>query len=634
MAVDTEARLTGGPPDAFKTAPVRLALPSCLLVVLTVAAHVPGIRGQFISDDHLYITKNQLMRDGDGLRRIWTELGATSQYYPLTFSSFWAEHRLWGSDPAGYHAVNISLHALNTFLLYAVLQFLGLPGAWLMAAVFSLHPVNVASVAWVSERKNVLSTAFYLASLLCYMRFLGLGLMKGKASSAVFCAAGLLLFACALLSKTVTCTLPPAILILIWWRRRRIDARTWFALAPMFAAATVLGAITIYAERSFSGAATGELALSALERLLVAGRSFWHYVGIVLWPARLSMVQPKWQIDPANWQDYLFPVLAVAALAGAWLARQRIDRGALAAVLLFTVTLLPVMGIVSFSYMQHSFVADHFVYLPCIPMIALAVSAGANLLGRLPRSSSIVRLAAGGVLVAGLAMATWRRSVVYASGELLWDDTIAKNPGSFMAYNGRGACRRAKGQFQEAITDLNRAIELKPNHAPAYHNRANAHYAIGDLSQAMADYSKVIALTHGTCGARYVAAYAARGAICIDIGDHDQAVADFSTAIKMAPHVAKYFLGRGTAQSMKGEHHLAMADYDQAILLKPNYSKAYVNRGESNAIMGNYDRAIADLSKAIELDPDFTAAYYQRAKVFEAMGRKEQAARDFSRTTP
>jgi len=631
MALDAKARPARGFAGWIGNPRVRSGLLVCSLLMLTIAAHAPGIRGGFISDDHLYITKNQLMHSGSGLRQIWLKLGATSQYYPLTFSSFWLEYRLWGTRPAGYHAVNVLLHALNALLIYIVLRRLKLPGAWLMAAIFGLHPVNVASVAWVSERKNVLSTAFYLASLLCYMKFLSLGSATKKRPSPVYCAAGLVLFGCALLSKTVTCTLPAAILVLMWWRRRPIDARAVIALAPMFAAAVVMGAVTVYAERNFSGASTDTLVFSASERLLIAGRALWHYAATLLWPARLCMVRPRWRIDPAQWQQYLFPMLAAFALAATWLAKRKIGRGPFAALALFTVTLLPVLGLVSFSYMEHSFVADHLVYLPCIALIALGVSAGMLLMRRLGRAVSRLQLPAAVVLIAVLALMTWNRSKVYADPELLWNDTIAKNPGSFMAYNGRGMCHRAKGRLAQAIADFNKAIELKPNHAPAYHNRGNAYYGMGNRAQALADYSKVIQITRGVTGSRYVASYAARAAACIELGDYDQAIADFTEAIKMAPHVAKYFLGRGTAYAKRGEHLLAIADYDEAVRLKADYSGAYVNRGESYSRLGRYDRAVADFSMAIKLNPDFGAAYYQRARAYKALGRRDLAAQDLAK---
>src|SRR5216684_8061750 len=225
------------------------------LVVLTLVAYIPAAGCGFIWDDDAYVTNNRTLRTAAGLQDIWLKPGSVPQYYPLVFSSFWVEYHLWELAPAGFHWVNALLHGLNVALLWLILSRLGVPGAWFAAAIFALHPVHVESVAWITERKNVLSGLFYLAALLAYLQFVlpapGAGLLtRPKASRRVqqtlaerasaeraasrspfsvlrslFSAGSwgwyglaLILFLCALLSKTVACSLPAALFLLLWWK--------------------------------------------------------------------------------------------------------------------------------------------------------------------------------------------------------------------------------------------------------------------------------------------------------------------------------------------------------------------------------------------------------------------------------
>jgi hypothetical protein len=253
-------------------------------------AYLPATRGDFIWDDDAYVQNNETLRSGDGLRRIWLEIGATDQYYPLVHTTFWLEYRVWQLSPAGYRGVNILLHVVSVVLLWRLLRRLSVPGAWVAAALFGLHPVHVESVAWITERKNVLSGVFYLAAAFLYLRsalptgdrpgdrpprrgVAGEG-AGGGVPRPVY-VASLLLFACALLSKTVTASLPAALLLVLWWKRGRIgwgDARS---LLPFFALGVALGSITIWMERHEVGAVGPEWDLSPVERLLIAGRALW-----------------------------------------------------------------------------------------------------------------------------------------------------------------------------------------------------------------------------------------------------------------------------------------------------------------------------------------------------------------------
>ena len=259
-----------------------------LLVVITVLAYQPVWHGGFIWDDDAHVTSPQL-RSLDGLARIWIQLSATQQYYPLVHSAFWLEHRLWGNSPLGYHLVNILLHAFAALLLARLLQRLKIPGAWLAAAIFALHPVQVESVAWVSELKNTLSGTFYLGAALAYLRF---DQSRRRGDHAL----ALGLFLLGLMSKTVIATLPAALLVVCWWQRGRLSwRRDALPLVPFFVTGVAAGLFTAWVERHFGGAQGSEYDFSIVERFLIAGRAIWFYLGKLCWPVNLVFMYPRWR---------------------------------------------------------------------------------------------------------------------------------------------------------------------------------------------------------------------------------------------------------------------------------------------------------------------------------------------------
>ncbi len=342
-----------------------------VLVLITLLAYQPVWRAGFIWDDDFYVTNNTPLHTVDGLWGIWFKPGTTIQYYPLVFTSFWAEYHFWGLQPLGYHLVNVLLHALNAILLWRVLQQLKIPGSWWAAAIFALHPVSVESVAWITERKNVLSGFFYLLAVLAYLRFRPLtDRESARAGDWRYYPLVLALFLCALLSKTVTCSLPAVLLLLVWWKNGRVERRDVLATAPLFVLGVASGFMTTWMEKHSVGANGAEWALSFVQRCLVAGRALWFYTGKLFWPRNLTFIYPHWEINAGVWWQYAFPVAALAVLIALWRVRSRIGRGPLVAVLFFAGTLVPALGFFDVFPFRYSYVADHFQYLACIGLIA------------------------------------------------------------------------------------------------------------------------------------------------------------------------------------------------------------------------------------------------------------------------
>ena len=282
-------------------------------------------------DDDAHLTKPEL-QSLSGLGRIWTDPGATQQYYPLLHSAFWIEHTLFGDAMLGYHVTNVLLHATAAILAVAVLMRLGLPGASLAGILFTVHPVCVESVAWVSEQKNTLSLVFYLLAGLAYLRF---DRGRGQSGSARRYATASILFVAALLSKTVTATLPAALLVIAWWRRGRIEwKRDIVPVLPWFVLSLVSGTVTAVVERTLIGAEGSQFSLSLAARLFMAGRVIWFYLGKLVWPFDLVFVYPRWDLATGAWIGALGVVAALGATAALWSLRRR-WRGPLAAWLFF-----------------------------------------------------------------------------------------------------------------------------------------------------------------------------------------------------------------------------------------------------------------------------------------------------------
>jgi hypothetical protein len=360
------------------------------IVVLTLFAYSPVMEAGYIWDDDDYITQNQTLRSLEGLQKIWTERGAVPQYYPMVHTTYWIEYHLWGLNPKGYHVVNIILHGLNAILVGLILRQLQFPGYVLAAFLFAVHPVHVESVAWITERKNVLSGLFYLSSFIVFTKCFPAafaGSRRGEINTAapadhrisringLFYFFSLLLFVCALLSKTVTSSLPAALLLVMWWKRGRISWRPILALLPFFVLGVLLSLNTVWMEKNHVRAQGFEWSFSFVERCLIAGRALWFYAGKLFYPVKLSFIYPRWEINAQALWQYIFPVAALLVAAVFWKMRVKIGRGPLVAICFFGGTLLPALGFIDFYPMRYSFVADHFQYLASLGLIILGAGA-------------------------------------------------------------------------------------------------------------------------------------------------------------------------------------------------------------------------------------------------------------------
>jgi tetratricopeptide (TPR) repeat protein len=583
-----------------------------LLIAATLAAYYPAWHGGVLWDDDRHITRSDL-RSTEGLWRIWFDPGATQQYYPLTHSAFWVEHKLWADDTLGYHLVNIIVHALTAFLVAVILRRLAVPGAVLAALIFALHPVQVESVAWISELKNTLSGVFYLGAALAYLRF-DEGRLKRHYALAMA------LFVLALLSKTVTATLPAALLVTFWWRRGKLswrrDARP---LAPWLALGGAAGLVTAWIERTMVGAQGSEYQFTLIERCLIAGRVVWFYIGKLFWPANLMFIYPRWQVSQRVWWQYLYP-LALAALLGVlWFLRKR-SRAPLAALLFFCGSLFPIMGFFNVYPFRYSFVADHFQYLASIGIIALVAAGLMSLLARVhfhPRTAAVsMTLLLGGAL----AVPTWSQSRQYADAMTLYRSTLSRNPASWMAHNNLGNALQSSGRLDDAIAQYNETLRLKPDFADAYNNLGDALQRQGRLAEAATSYQAALRLDPDLAGASYNLGNTLR-----DLGRLEDAVSQFRAAVMKEPGLAEAHCNLGAALDALGRVNEAVAEFKDAVRLKPDYITAYVNLGNMLLRLGQFEEAITQYGKVLRLKPDSAEAHSLLGNAYQQMGRFVEA---------
>ena len=538
-----------------------------VLVLLVTVSYGPAYFASFVWDDAVF-TEARAIQDWSGLFRIWFSpraLENEGHYWPLVYTTFWLEHKLWGFAPAGYHIVNVLLHVANTLLLWRLAERLAAPGAWAIAAVFAVHPLHVESVAWVIERKDLLSGLFYLAAFLAWVRFAE----RPRPGRYVL---ALTLFALGMLCKSIVVTLPAALAIWHWWKQGRIAGIDLLRLAPLAAAGAAIAALDVsfYNERE-----PVSLGYGAVERVLIAAQALWFYVGKLLWPGGLAVIYPHWEVsagDPAAWACV---AAAGAAIAGLWLFRSRLGRGPLAGALFFAVTLSPVLGFVDYGYMQFSFVADRHQYLAGIGLMAVIVGAAARGASRLPPAW---RKGAGGAAAAVLVLLgalTWRHAEIYRDGTTLFTHVIAHNPTARFAHRNLGEALTKEGRWTEALAAFRIAAEHAPDDARDHSNVGAALIMLNRHDEAEEPFRRALALDPKS-------AYALQNFASLKIRQkrYREALEFYRRLVRTDPRNPSAHHGMGTALYFLGDHEMALASLERALALDPMREDIRTNRDQ------------------------------------------------------
>lgn len=622
-----------------------------LIALLTCGAYWPAIQGGFIMDDDGLLTESKLVKAPDGLARFWFTDDA-DDYWPLTNSSFWLEWRLWRGNSAGYHVTNLILHIAATLLIWAILERLALPGAFLAALLFALHPVNVESIAWIAQRKNALAMVFFLLSILWYLRA---EVRRGanderreKKAEETDGLTGLgrwywlslLAFLLAMLSKGSVAVLPVVLLVIAWWQRRRIGVHDLVRTAPFFLVAIGLAIVNVWFQTHGSGVVIRDAGF--LQRLAGAGAAVWFYVSKAFLPLELLFVYPPWHIETGRllwWLPLLAAVLVTALLWRASQTRHAAwSRPMLFAWLVFCVALTPVLGFSDVGFMQYSLVADHYEHIAIIAVAALVAAAWSLWRNRAHGSMHGAPSAAAAIVVATLALLTWRQTRYYGDPIALYEATLETNPTCWMAHNNLGLALVKAKRAPEAIEHYREAVRLKADYAEALNNWGAALNRIDQPKLAIERLQQALRLKPD-----FAMAHNNLGSAMELLGQLPEAIQQYQVAIEVQPDfaIAYYNLGRALDNSARAPD--AMQNYRQALLLKPDFPEAEyflalalqqqgklpeaiehfrqslrlkadvpeVLNGFGAALSnaGQYQEAIAQLQAAVRLKPDFVEAH-------------------------
>ena len=511
------------------------------LGLLVIVSYLPAMLwGGFVWDDNICI-KVDPVREVSGLWQIWfspSAIEAEGHYWPLVYTTFWLEHKLWGFDPTGYHIVNVLLHLANTLLVWHLMRRLAVSGAWVVAAVFAVHPLHVESVAWVIERKDVLSGLFYLAAALAWMLFVEQP-RRGRYTGA------LVLYTVGLLSKSIVVTLPAALLIWHWWKQGRVTSTDLLRLVPF----CVVGLVITVGDLSFSrSVAPVSFDYSLTERTLIAAHVLWFYAGKLLWPSGLAVIYPRWDIrvaDPLAW-GYL--IAAVALAVALWHFRSRLGRGPLAGALFFAVTLSPVLGFVDYTYMKYAFVADRYQYLAGIGVIVVVIGSAAY--GVRPLSALWRKVIWAGAVAAlvVLGMMTWRQASIWRDNETLNRHVIALNPQALSAHLNLSAALYKQGRYEEALEPARIAVAQDPDYALTHVNLGATLYALGHLEKAEPHLRRATVLDPQSSDNHFNL-----GITLAMLGHYDEALQCFDQALALDPTLEDARANReAVLEAMKG----------------------------------------------------------------------------------
>ena len=626
-----------------------------LLVALVFIAYTQVFRAGFIWDDESHLTRNPCVIGPFGLKEIWTT--AQAVYYPLVLTTFWALHKFVGLNPLPYHALNVVLHAVSAILLWRVLRLLEVRGAWLGAALWALHPVLVQSVAWVTELKNTQSCVFYLLSILFFLNWEDqAGAVSklprrrfGDRRPLVF-ALSLLFFLLATLSKPSVVMLPFVLALCVWWMREKICWRDMLAFAP-FALISIIASVWTIWEQKFHARAVGpDWVHTFPERLIIAGKAVWFYLGKLIWPHPLIFIYPRWNIDSSKVVAYLPLLLGIAGLAALWFIRAKWGRAMFFAAAYYVISLFPVLGFFSVYFFRYSFVSDHFQYLASMGPLALTGAGIATLLGRFketpdrlvfnsdtgprsgstvasPRGRSVLNGALCGVLLVLLGSLTWRQTAEYRNLFALYTATLQKNPDCWMAHYNLGIVFSEQGEPDQAIEHYRQAVALRPDYAEAHYNLGRLLVNLGQLNDAVAHYERAAAINPADAETQNNL-----GVTLFGMGRGDDAIAHYHKALEIRPDYAEASCNLANALIAKGDLDGAIAQYTACLAAVPDQEDAQYNLASALLRKGRADEAILQYQKLLAIHPESGDAHANLGSALLAKGRIRDAMAEYTKT--
>ncbi len=594
---------------------------AALIVLATTVAYFPSLSGGFILDDDLLLTDNRLIKAADGLYRFWCTTESVD-YWPVTNTTLWLEWRLWGIHPTGYHVTNLVVHIVEALLIWVILRKLSIPGAFLGALLFAVHPVNVESVAWIAQRKNLMAMLFFLLSVLWYLKAETPPSRASPARADCWYWLSLVAFVLAMLGKGSVTILPVVLLGIVWWRRP-LTRRDVLRAVPFFVVAAVLTWVNVWFQTH--GIITEIRRASFAERLLGAGAVVWFYLYKAMLPINLAFIYPRWHIDTEQVLWWL-PLVACVGVTGVlWWYRRGWSRSLLFAWGYFCVALVSVMGFTDVGFMENSLVADHYQHVALIAVTALVAAGWGTCARQTRRSRRWVPNAVAAIVCGALIILTWRQSSRYVNAVTLYQATLGRNPDSWIAHNNLGLALSESSRPQEAIEHYEQALRLKPDYPEAHYNLGYALARQGKLDEAIAHYSEALRITPA-----YAKAHNNLGNALARQGKLDEAITQYSEALRIYPAYEEAHYNLGNALATRGRLDEAIAQYSEALRINPAYAEAHNNLGNALATQGKLDEAIAQYSEALRINPACAEAHNNLGNALARQGKLDEAIAQYS----
>jgi protein O-mannosyl-transferase len=596
------------------------------LFLLVAIVYQPVWHAGFVWDDDDHLTANPTVIGPLGLKEIWTT--SAGDISPLTRSTFWLEHKLWGLPPLPYHLVNVVLLAASAILLWQILRRLRVPGAWLGAAIWALHPIQVESVAWISEMKNTESGLFFLLSIFFFVEEIN---KRGAQKGVGWRYALTLLFAAlAMASKASTVVLPASLCLCAWWIEGRWQWRNLLRVLPV-AFLTILSSAAVIWTQGKREIMSHDRPLAVgtfAERVIRSADAIWFYLGKLVWPHPLMAMYPDPKIDASQWYSWLPLLVLIAALVVLWPGVLKRERGRPYFFVLawFITALFPALGLFD-PYTNrysaaYSWVYLHFQYLAGMAPLALA-GAGIVWLTRIQKPRWMQTLAGAAILLI-LGVSSWHRAWAYESQETLWTDTVAKNPTSWTGHEILGLTFSQQGRTDEAIAHFQKALELNPDYVDARNNLGIALDKKGRSDEAIEQYTKALKLDPDYAQAHYNLAN-----VLLAKGRPDEAILHFQKALEINPDYPGADNNLGLALARKGQVGQAIEEYTKALKLDPNYVEAQFNLCDILARNGQIEEALPHLQRALELNPGYAEVHNDLGIALAQKGRLDEAATQF-----
>jgi len=599
----------------------KVLLQAAVIIGAGLWIYWPALHGDWLWDDSLYISDNPLLKEPDRLWKAWFSPGSFIEYYPIEQSVQWLQWQLWGTRTLGYHLTNLALHLVSSLLVWRLLSKFGLRLAWLGGLLFAVHPVQVESVAWISEFKNTLSLPPFLLAMCAWVDYeehhrpKDYGLALG-------------LFLAAMLGKITMAPFPVIMLLYAWWKRGRVGWTDLKVSGPFFIISLVLAMTSIWAGMWYSQlhhfASTPPSLGGVFSRLALAGLTMVFYFSKCFLPVGLLPIYPQWTIDPPSlWQFLPWPIL-VGVLYWLWKNRQGWGRHALLGLGFFLLSLAPFLGLKSVSYMNFTWVMDHFLYIPIIGLIGLVV-AGLGKLGELvPSSFHLYGMGATAAVITLLAWESHSYAGLYIGDESLWTYTVQHNPQAWLARYNLGTALVQTGSFPEAMEQFEKALEIKPDYAGAHNNLGYSLMQEGQPDQAIPEYEKALAIDPNLAEGHYNLGVALLGK-----GKWDEAIAQFTVALDIRPDYADANSNLGVALYSKGQIDEAISYFQKALQNNPDQVQAHRVLGKALLAKGQVAEAITQLQTALTIDPNSPQAHRLLGIAFMRNGQVDEGVAQF-----